>query len=166
VELALAAHTKKEGLNRPRKQGKSDNNSNESKEKCENCGGSGHTKPNCWSKGGGKEGQGPRQRKAKKTKTAMVAATNNDNEELFAFMCTSDYADVTKILQVPKSKLGTCIDSSASRDYLPNRSKFTNYRTIDRDITTADARIVKAITAGTGWRFPQKNPFLDMFCDF
>ena len=21
-------------------------------------------------------------------------------------------------------------------------------------------------TAGTGWCFPQKNPFLDMFCDF
>jgi len=23
-----------------------------------------------------------------------------------------------------------------------------------------------SITAGTGWCFPQKNPFLDMFCDF
>jgi len=23
-----------------------------------------------------------------------------------------------------------------------------------------------AYTAGTGWCFPQKNPFLDMFCDF
>jgi len=22
------------------------------------------------------------------------------------------------------------------------------------------------LTAGTGWCFPQKNPFLDMFCDF
>ena len=148
AELALAAHTKKEGRNRPRKRGKSDKNSNESKEKCENCGGSGHTKPNCWSKGGGKEGQGPRQRKAKKTETATVAATNDDNEELFAFTCTSDYADVTEILQVPKSKLGTCVDSGASRDYSPDRSKFTNYRTIDRDITTADGRIVKAIGMG------------------
>jgi len=24
----------------------------------------------------------------------------------------------------------------------------------------------EALTAGTGWCFPQKNPFLDMFCDF
>ena len=106
------------------------------------------TKPNCWSKGGGKEGQGPRQRKAKKTKTAMVAATNNDNEELFTFTCTSNYADVTKILQVPKSKIRTYIDSSASCDYSPNHSKFTNYRTIDHNITMADGRIVKAIGMG------------------
>jgi len=78
----------------------------------------------------------------------MVAATNDDNEELFTFTCTSNYADVTKILQVPKSKLGTCIDSGASCDYLPDHSKFTNYRTIYRDIMTADGRIVKAIGMG------------------
>ena len=67
---------------------------------------------------------------------------------MFTFTCTSDYADITKILQVPKSKLGTCMDSGASCGYLPDCSKFSNYRTIDRDITTADGRVVKAIGMG------------------
>ena len=34
--------------------------------KCENCKGSGHDKANCWAKGGGKEGQGPRSRRGKR----------------------------------------------------------------------------------------------------
>jgi hypothetical protein len=32
---------------------------------CDNCGQDGHTKPDCYSKGGGKEGQGPWQKKSK-----------------------------------------------------------------------------------------------------
>ena len=75
-------------------------------------------------------------------------AATNDEEELFAFTCTSDHATVAEKLQVPKSKLGTCIDSGASRDYCPDRSKFSNYRPIDQSITTADGRTVKAIGMG------------------
>ena len=58
VESVLAALSKKQ---RTRKQ-----HSNKGKEKstpsvtCKNCKNTGHTKVNCWSKGGGKEGQGPR----------------------------------------------------------------------------------------------------------
>ncbi|KAJ3218664.1 hypothetical protein HDU81_000470, partial [Chytriomyces hyalinus] len=35
------------------------------KGKCNNCGKKGHKKTNCWSKGGDKEGQGPKQRERK-----------------------------------------------------------------------------------------------------
>jgi hypothetical protein len=60
--------------------------------KCDNCGGSEHTQPNCWSKGGGKEGQGLRQKKSKKEdkKTDESAAmAKTQDEELFVFTCTS-----------------------------------------------------------------------------
>src|SRR5882762_3869158 len=60
---------------------------------CDNCHGKGHVKANCWSKGGGKEGQGPRQKaaskKGEKKPTETVAVATDAN--LFAFSCTSDY---------------------------------------------------------------------------
>ena len=86
--------------------------------------------------------------KSKMAEESVVVAATNEKEELFAFTCTSDYATVAEKLQVPKSKLGTCIDSGASRDYCPDRSKFSNYRLIDQSITTADGQTVKAIGMG------------------
>ena len=75
--------------------------------KCENCKGSGHDKANCWEKGGGKEGQGPRswrgKREEKRPETAAVADTRHNVDDLFAFTCTSDYADVANTLNIPKS---------------------------------------------------------------
>ena len=72
-----------------------------------------------------KEGQGPKQKKGKgkKSEMATVAAVDDDNKELFAFTCTSDFENVAEALQVPKSCLGMCIDSGASRVYLPDSSK-------------------------------------------
>ena len=148
-EQALAAHAKKKGKGQP--------NWNKSDEKalnadsetiCHNCKKKGHKKADCWAKGGGKEGQGPRQKKGKKAETATVATVDNDDKELFAFTCTSNFANVAEALHVPKSRLGTCIDSGASRVYSPDRSKFTNYKSIDRGITTADGRQLKAIGMG------------------
>ena len=58
VESALAALGKKQRTGKHR--------SNKGKEKstpsaiCKNCKNAGHAKANCWAKGGGKEGQGPR----------------------------------------------------------------------------------------------------------
>ena len=73
---------------------------------------------------------------------------NDEENDLFAFTCTSDYANVADSLKMPKSKFGTCIDSGASMDYSPDRSKFSNYREIEKDITTADGRILKAVGMG------------------
>lgn len=148
-EQALAAHSKKR-RGKGKQKAKDDDNalSADSDITCHNCKRKGHKQADCWSKGGGKEGQGPRQKKGKKTETAVVAAANDEDNELFAFTCTSDFANVAETLQVPKSRLGTCIDSGASRVYSPDRTKFTNYRSIDRRITAADGRELKAIGMG------------------
>ena len=87
---------------------------------CCNCKKPGHKQFECWAKGGGKEGQGPRQNKSAKAQKAVVAIADNDKDKLFAFMCTSNYANVAKTLQVPKSRLGSCIDSGASEVYCPD----------------------------------------------
>ena len=151
AESALAAHAKKGGKGKSGKKKQDKSAKTDSDENCGNCGKPGHKKEDCWSKGGGKEGQGPRQKKkskkGEKTETAVVAV-DEDKDELFAFVCTSAYANVAESLQVPKSRLGTCVDSGASRDYCPDRSKFSNYKPIDRNITTADGRTIKAIGMG------------------
>ena len=101
----------------------------------------GHKKADCWGKGGGKEGKGPKQKKGKgkKTEMATIAAVDDDNKELFAFTCLSDFANITEALQVLKSWLGMCIDSGASQVYSPDSLKFTNYKSIDHGITMADS---------------------------
>ena len=65
-------------------------------------------------------------------------AVDNDNKELFAFTCMSNFANIAEALQVPKSWLGMCIDSGAIGVYSLDSSKFTNYKSIDHSITTAD----------------------------
>lgn len=76
AESALAAHGKK-GKEKGRKKKKQDKSSKtDSDEVCDSCKRSGHVKADCWSKGGGKEGQGLRQKKSKreeKFKSAVVA---------------------------------------------------------------------------------------------
>ena len=52
---------------------------------------------------------------------AIVAANIEDNE-MFTFTCTSDYAMVAE--NIPKSQLSTCIDSGASQVYSPDKEKF------------------------------------------
>ena len=151
-EVALAAHAKRAGKPKSKSgKGKEKAGNTDSEITCHNCGKVGHKKADCWSKGGGKEGQGPRQKKksGKSDKADDVAVVANENDEgLFAFSCTSDYKDIANSMQVPMSRLGGCVDSGASRDYSPDRDKFSNYRSIDRDIIMADGRIVKAIGMG------------------
>jgi hypothetical protein len=119
---------------------------------CENCGWDGHTKPNCYSEGGGKEGQGPWQKKSRKgkkktDKTAAIA--KGEDEELFAFTCTSDYVAAADSLRVPKDKCEACVDSGASNHYCLDHTKFQNYRRlINRNISTADGCSLKAVGIG------------------
>lgn len=53
--------------------GKSDGNSKE----CFNCKKNGHTKAECWSKGGGREGQGPKGRKSRRNRANQATEVNN-----------------------------------------------------------------------------------------
>ena len=77
----------------------------------------------------------------------VVAADDNENK-LFAFTCTSDHAAIVEVLDVPKSKLGTCIHSSASRDYSPDCMKFSNYKSVQHTITMADRRLLAGVGIG------------------
>ena len=90
---------------------------------CENCNQDGHSKEDCWLKGGGKEGKGPRnQRLKREKKPESTAVSESLDDALFAFTCTSDYADLPKALQILKSHLGACIDSGASCHYCPDQN--------------------------------------------
>ena len=55
---------------------------------------------------------------------------------------------MAEALDIPKSKLGTCTDSRASKDYCPDHMKFSNYKTMQRNITTADRRTLTAVGMG------------------
>ena len=76
------------------------------------------------------------------TSLIVVVANDNDKDKLFTFTCTSDYVVITNTLDVPKSRLGTCMDSGASRHYCPDQSKFTDYKSVEQKITTADGRML------------------------
>ena len=105
AESALTALGKKQRTRKHR--------SNKGKEKstpgvtCENCKNAGHTKADCWVKGGGKEGQGPRgqnsKKEEKKAETAAAVEVTGSADEIFAFTCMSDYVEVTNALNIPKS---------------------------------------------------------------
>ena len=78
AETALAAHTKKGGK---WKGGKAkDSKTDKTDLQCGNCKKKGHTNEDCWAKGRGKEGQGPKQKKKDKSKTAIVAADEEDTQ--------------------------------------------------------------------------------------
>ena len=84
--------------------------------------------------------------------TAAAAEGTGNADEIFAFTCTSDYVEVTNALNIPKSQLGACIDSGASRHYSPNHDAFINYSPINNTtITTADSRKLKALGKGDVW---------------
>ena len=51
-------------------------------------------------------------------------------------------------LDIPKSRLGMCIDSGASKDYCPDCTKFANYKSVKWDMTTTDGRMLTAIRMG------------------
>ena len=144
AKLVLAACTKK--FEEPRGKDRNKGKNTQSDTKCNNCNGSGHSKWDCWTKGGDKEGEGPRQRKKKGKQTeTTVVAVNNDENKLFTFTCTLDCAVVIDKLNLSKLRLGTCVDSGASYDYCPDHSKFTNYKAIKQDITIANGKSLKAV---------------------
>ena len=87
-------------------------------------------------------------KKSEKKQETVIVAADNEEGALFAFTCTSDYAAMAQTLDVPKSRLGICIDRGASKDYCPDCTKFTNYKSVQRNITTADRRTLSAIDIG------------------
>jgi hypothetical protein len=132
-EMAMSAEKGKER----QKKGKS-------QKKCHNCGKPGHFKADCWAPGGGKEGQGPKQ----KGKDKSVSVAKKEAEEtMYAFACTSDYAHVAS--RATKNSVQAMMDSGASDHFSPERDKFTNYRsTVPAPIYAADGHSFNAIGEG------------------
>jgi len=90
--------------------------------KCNNCSRVGHMKDNCWRKGGGKEGQGPHQ---KKNESASATAATDD----YTFL-TSTLSDSATVAAVPIEKHGAIVDSGASSHFCPDRNRFTVFTPI------------------------------------
>ena len=129
AELVLAAYSKSSGKGKSEKKKKSEKT--KSDEECGNCQWKGHRVPDCYAKCGGKEGQALWQNKGKQKETATIAETKDEEQEMFVFTCTSDFMDIAAVTPILKSLFGTCVDSGASNDYLPDWKNFSNYREID-----------------------------------
>src|SRR6266581_603348 len=128
-----------------------------SKKQCSNCNKRGHLKADCWAKGGGKEGQGPK-RKDKAQDSAAAAEEN----ELGAWAAVEevsaeeDQGDFVGAAGSPLARPGRAhnaatklYDSGASRHMSPFRDRFQTYQAIEpRAISAANKRIFYAI--GTG----------------
>jgi gag-polypeptide of LTR copia-type len=97
--------------------------------KCHNCKKCGHYKSECWAKGGGKEGQGPRQG-GTSTNSVMTAARSPDIEAWAAIEELPDCAAaaVNAPRNVPTD--AELYDSRASTHMSPFREKFTTYQEI------------------------------------
>ena len=149
AESAVAAHRRRQKKGEPHREKKAQRP--EPGVTCKNCNKPGHAKPDCWSKGSGKEGQGPRRSRSKKGEKAKesAAVAKVDENDLFAFTCTSDYTAEAKALNISNENRRACLDSSASNHYCPDHNKFENYQALTgRYVITADSRRLKAIGIG------------------
>ena len=107
-----------------------------------------HIKADCYQKG--KEGQAPWMKKDKKEGEKNKGSANTaQDEDVFAFTCTSDFAEVADTLQIPKSKCGAIADSGTSCHFSPDKSKFSNYHPLkNHHVTTDDGCTFKALGVG------------------
>jgi hypothetical protein len=147
----FAAHTKAQAGpsgNRNNDKGKGRSKSDN---KCTNCKKKGHTKENCFAKGGGKADQAPdwwkeRQQKAKEKKELTESANiinDNSAEENFAFLAIDSANSHSEDENTPAALVvtsghnheayavspsaGVIVDCGASSHFSPDRSKFVNY---------------------------------------
>ena len=105
-----------------------DDNPNKDKE-CFNCHKKGHLKPDCWAKGGGKEGQGPKGRKGKKGNRANQAAEEvNTNLNDCAYMA-SPFNHSHEI-----TKYDWLLDSGTTSHICTIRDAFTEFRTVNETL--------------------------------
>jgi Pol polyprotein, beta-barrel domain/GAG-pre-integrase domain len=105
----------------------------------------------CWAKGGGKEGQGPRGSSGSNTgaKESTSAATEHANIKAWAIIKAAEPDAATPNNQLKSLTYAELYDSGVTRHMSPYKELFINYRSIDpRPITAADKRIFYAI--GTG----------------
>jgi hypothetical protein len=114
---------------------------------CFNCKKRGHMRSDCWAKGGGKEGQGPR----KKRQDGAAGADEQVQPDIEAWAAIeeiSDPADQSSFACKPRAE-SELYDSGASCHMSPFRHQFISYRQIaPRPIMAADKRLFFATGMG------------------
>src|SRR6266850_1926582 len=140
-----------------------DKSKDKKKVECYNCHKTGHYKSECWAKGGGKEGQGPRRGKGAKDNAAPAEEKSEETKAWAAIKdieepeSTAHPEDITATVGHTQSQPsqgrarapGKLYNSRASHHMSPFGERFTNYRSIlPRAITAADKRVFYAV--GTG----------------
>ena len=109
---ALHAHRKDNGENKDRD--------------CFNCKKKGHIKSECWAKGGGREGQGPKGRKGsgKKNRANQAQEVNTSLNDM-AYMATT-YGDITRY--------DWLLDSATTSHICTIREAFTDFRPVQETL--------------------------------
>src|SRR3984957_18516231 len=118
--------------------------------KCSNCGKTGHEKPDCYSKGGGKEGQAPWQKK-KEAHKAKMAESKTDETSAAGPSNQSKYAFSSRKPNAPqKQPVDDAIaDSGASSHYSPLGDRLVNLRDIPyEEIEGPDGTVMLAKQKG------------------
>ena len=130
---------------------------------CFNCHKKGHTKAECWAKGGGNEGGGPKGKKGKKGdkekedekggKKAEASTAEHSEPEIDAWAVIEEIEETPQVpvlaMQGETCNQSELYDSGASRHMSPFRKSFTTYRKIDaRPITAANNQVFHAIGMG------------------
>jgi hypothetical protein len=109
---------------------------------CFNCKKKGHMKSDCWAKGGGKEGQGPK----KRSQDSAATAEKSQQPDIEAWAAIEEIEDEEYGLSVlvskqPRSK-GELYDSGASCHMSPFRNNFVSFCSVPpRPIMAADKRL-------------------------
>jgi len=132
-----------------------------SKKQCSNCNKRSHLKADCWAKGGGKEGQGPRRGKDKDKSKDSTAVAEKKELDTWAVIEEVDTDDKDKAetvaaaggsLAQPERVHSTATklyDSRASRHMSPFCTHFLNYKSIKlQAISAANKQAFYAV--GTG----------------
>lgn len=117
-----------------------------SKSTCNNCGKKGHWKDDCWSKGGGKEGEKPKGsgRRKKKESANTAAGSSSQIPDEHAFTTVEHSLMISTPTDIPR-----VIDSGATSHFESNKANFANFRIIvPRPINTADGRVIHATGMG------------------
>jgi len=136
-----------------------------SKKQCSNCNKCGHVKANCWAKGGGKEGQGPRRNKDKdKSKDTSAAAEEVPLDMWAAIEKIEDSADEDWVktaaaagstLVQPGRTYRTTMElynSGALWHMSLFREQFLNYKAIEpHTILAANKQAFYAVGTGDLW---------------
>ena len=149
---ALAAYTN----SNPKSKGGDSGKGKKQRPKCFNCHRLGHKSPDCFAPGGGKEGQGPKQKGQKSGKQGDSNSANitnqsetmNTGETMFSFATTSSFHCVATKLGIPTERCSTIVNSGASQHYCPDKSKFKHFTPISDSIKLADGHTLPALGIG------------------